>query len=712
MSEQKPTIPLEALGQRIAPGFATPSAFNFSADGQQLLYLSPGANGIQSLWTMNTTTGETRILLEPPGGGLGEDKLTPEEVLRRQRLRQNTQGITGYQLHQASGRLLIGLDGLYQANVSGTPLQKILDKAVQNPTLAPNGELLAYVDNGAIWVMGMDEGLPHQVTYGGSEAGKFDGLAEFVAQEELGRMEGFWWSPDSQWIAFTEVDERHIPEYHILHSAKSDPQQLETHRYPFAGQANAHVRLAVVPAISGAPVWMTLDYADEFYIARVFWWDSKRLGAEILNRPQTRLDILSFDIETGAATTILSETNDLWIDMRQRHLLTLDDGCFLYASERSGFNHIYYYDKAGQLICQLTEGEWQVDDLLSVDKNAGLVYFTGNREHPTEKYQYTVPLNGGEVRRITQAQGSHMITLPNPNFTAYVDYFSSIKTAPTITLRSIADDSLLHTIHAPNDTRLNEWDLPPPEMVTLQNRDGVTLYGALYRPPAHFSAPYPTVIYPYGGPGPQMVGNSFGLTAAVLAQYLRERGFAVFRLDNRGSARRGLQFEGALKNCMGTVEIDDQVDGVKWLIAQGITDANRVGIHGYSYGGYMTLLGLLKAPDIFKVGVCGSPVAEWEGYDTAYTERYMGTPQSNPDGYRQGNMLNYVGNLRGKLLLTHGLLDENVHFRHTARLIQALTEANKDYDLLLLPEERHSPRFEAGRLYLWSRVVRYFEQYL
>ena len=712
MSEEfKPTIPLEALGERIAPGFATPSSFAFTSDGKHLLYLQPNDRQIQTLWMMDVEAGDERELLAPPDGGLNEDNLTPEEILRRQRLRQLSQGISQFQLHGESGTLLIPLDGLYKASIDNPTLRKILDTPVQNPELAPNGELLAYVEDGSIFVMGLEDGLPHQITHGGELEGKFDGLAEFVAQEELGRMKGFWWSPDSQWIAFTEVNESHIPEFSIMHSGKKDPAASEKHRYPFAGAENAHIRLAVVPAIGGSPHWMTLDYAD-MYLARVFWWDKNRLGAEILNREQTRLDILSFDIMTGDATIILTETSDLWIDMRHRHLLPLADDGFLLASERSGFNHIYHYDNDGKLKAQLTSGDWMVDDLISFDKDAKKVYFTGNREHPTEKYLYRVSLAGGDVERITNTTGFHHSVTLKPDYSAYVDYFSSTKHAPSITLRSIGEDGLLHTIHSPDDPRLMDWDLPAPEMVSLESRDGVTLYGALYRPPQHFSAPYPTIIYLYGGPGPQVVGNHFGLTGSIFTQYLRQRGFAVFRLDNRGSARRGTAFEGAIKNRMGTVEVDDQVDGVRWLIEQGIADQWRVGVHGYSYGGYMTLLCMMKAPDIFKVGVCGSPVTEWEGYDTAYTERYMGTPESNPDGYRDGNPINFVENLQGKLLLTHGLLDENVHFRHTARLIQALTEANKDYDLLLLPEERHAPRFSAGRLYLYSRFVRYFEDNL
>ncbi|MCA9985184.1 MAG: S9 family peptidase, partial [Anaerolineales bacterium] len=266
------------------------------------------------------------------------------------------------------------------------------------------------------------------------------------------------------------------------------------------------------------------------------------------------------------------------------------------------------------------------------------------------------------------------------------------------------------TIYDEVDPRIAEMGLEPPELVSLTNRDGITLHGAIFRPDS--AGPYPTIVQVYGGPHAQMVTNGWGLTVFMRAQYLRSLGFLVFVLDNRGSARRGLAFEGAIKWDMGDLEVQDQVDGVNWLVAQGLTDPERVGIYGWSYGGYMSLMCLARAPETFKVAVSGAPVVHWDGYDTHYTERYMGLPADNPDGYEVASVLNHVAGIQGKLLLVHGLIDENVHFRHTARLINALIAARKPYDLLLFPDERHSPRRLGDRVYMEERVRDYFLAHL
>jgi dipeptidyl-peptidase-4 len=251
--------------------------------------------------------------------------------------------------------------------------------------------------------------------------------------------------------------------------------------------------------------------------------------------------------------------------------------------------------------------------------------------------------------------------------------------------------------------------LRPPQLATLQNRSGVSLYAAIFRPPEQFGpGPYPTIVQVYGGPHVQKVTNSWTLTINMRAQYLSSMGFLVFALDNRGSARRGLEFEAAILHNMGHLEVDDQVDGVRWLVSQQLADPQRVGIYGWSYGGYMAAMCLMRAPETFKVAVAGAPVSAWDGYDTHYTERYMGTPQSNPQGYWESSLLAHASGLKGKLMLVHGLIDENVHFRHTARLINALIEARKPYDLLLFPDERHMPRSLQDRIYLEELIRDYF----
>lgn len=370
--------------------------------------------------------------------------------------------------------------------------------------------------------------------------------------------------------------------------------------------------------------------------------------------------------------------------------------------------HLYLLDEGGEVIRPLTGGEWQVDDIVGVDESEQVVYFLATKATPLEKHLYAVSFAGGEPRQITAEAGVHNVVV-DPAFETFIDSYNSATQPPTITLRRLSDGELLHTIYEASDPRLDELLLPAPELVTLASRDGETLYGAIFRPPESAGdGPYPTLVYVYGGPQAQLVVNGWQMSIYMRAQYLAQQGFLVFVLDNRGMARRGLAFEALLKHNMGDIEVRDQVDGVRWLVEQGLADPERVGVYGWSYGGYMTLMCLVRASETFKVGVAGAPVTHYDGYDTGYTERYLGLPQDNPEGYESGSVMAHVDNLEGKLLLIHGLIDENVHFRHTARLINALIEARKPYDLMLFPDERHSPRNLADRIYMEERLRDYF----
>jgi dipeptidyl-peptidase-4 len=720
-------FPIEAIAVTPGPGLKVPRSFSFSQDDRYVTYLmAAGESAAQQLYAMDTTTGESRVLVAPPGGGVTEDKLSPEEELRRQRERNLATGLTHYSRARHAERLLIPLSGSIYVKDGQGELRLVVDNAGKEPAITPvlsqDGEWIAYVQDAEVYMVSAGGGAPRQITHGARGTGKTNGLAEFIAQEELARSQGFWWSSDGAHIAFTEVDETHIPLYRIQHQGKptTGPEAEEAHHYPFTGAVNALVRLAVVAVEdgSGEPVWMDLDFGEEIYLARVFWWQDGSLGTLTLNREQTKLHVSRFDIHTGKRSLVLLEETDVWINLGRNgpagvgRLMLLERGGVLWLSERSGFQHIYRYDADGTLIRQITDGKWVVDDIEAADEENERIYFTGNRDEPTESQLYVVSYAGGEIRRITPEPGFHDVVIDH-TCQRFIDFHSALDHPPSVTLRLLGDGAILHTVEAPPDPRVADFGLEPPEIVTLRNRGGTTLYGAIYRPPASFGpGPYPTIVHVYGGPGPQMVTNQWRLTAALDLQYLRNQGFLIFKLDNRGSARRGLVFESAIKHHMGTVEVDDQVDGVRWLIEQGLTDPARVGITGWSGGGYMTLMCLAKAPDVFKVGVAGAPVTDQDGYDTCYTERYMGTPQSNPQGYAESSVLNYVDGIRGKLLLVHGMLDENVHFRHTARLINALTRARKPYDLLIFPDERHMPRHLADRIYLEERTLGYFQQHL
>lgn len=696
---------------------STPVMFAFSPDDRLLTYLyGEDQSPIRQLYALDTETGEARVIqasVEPESA-----ELSLEEQLLRQRQRQLGQGIVRYSWADDRDLILIpAQSGVYVKDGADSPARLVItndEGPIQNPTLSPDGSMIAFVRDAEVYVVSVEGGPPAQVTSGARGTGKTHGLAEYIAQEEMHRLTGLWWSKDSQHIAFEEVDETHIPVYRIMHQGKDEtgPSAQEDHGYPFAGMGNARVRLGVVPVEGGDTTWMDLGDNSDIYLARVSWMPDGSLCAQIQNREQTRLDLIRFDISTGHPTTLLSETSDIWINLNDM-FRPLNDGNFIWTSERSGFNHLYLYDSGGSLVRQLTAGDWQVDSIAGVDQKRGVIYFTGSKDGPTERHLYTVSIEGSDIERLTPESGTHVIALDH-GFTKFVDIFSDTRTPPTITLRSLHDGSTLHTIHAPDDPRVNTLGLSPPELVTIENRDGATLHGALYRPPSEEfgPGPYPTVIYVYGGPSVQMVNDHWSMTCSMRVQSLRSRGYLVFALDNRGSKGRGLAFEGAIRHNIGDIEVRDQVDGVRWLTAQGLADPDRVGVYGWSYGGYMTLMCLCRAPDVFSMGVAGAPVTHWDGYDTHYTERYMGTPDSNPDGYRVSSVMSHVEDLRGALLIVHGLIDENVHFRHTARLINALIKARKPYELHLFPDERHMPRSLEDRIYMEERISDFFERNL
>jgi dipeptidyl-peptidase-4 len=554
-------------------------------------------------------------------------------------------------------------------------------------------------------------GAPRQVTSGARGTGRTNGLAEYVAQEEMHRHEGWWWSRDSRFLAFEEVDETHIPVYRIVHQGKNavgDAAQ-EDHRYPFAGAANAKVRLGVVSRDGGAPVWM--DLGDAEYLARVTWFPDGSLVAQLEDRSQMRLRVVRFDPATGRATPLFEETSEYWVNLHDI-LCPLAkgtgelEGGFLWASETSGFRHLELRAKDGRLVRELTRGEWMVDSLKKLDEDGGAVWFLATRDGVTERHLYRVPLAGGEPRRVTAEPGMHEATL-DAAARRFIDVHSAPDRPTSVTLRSAEDGAVLARLFdGADDPRVAEFALAPPEFHTLTARDGTTLHASVYAPEGR--GPHPLVVSVYGGPHVQRVYRGWEMTIDLRAQYLRQLGYAVLVVDNRGSSRRGLAFEGAIRHAMGGIEVRDQEDGVRWAVARGLADPRRVGVYGWSYGGYMSLMCLARAPETFRAAVAGAPVTDWDGYDTHYTERYMGLPGENAAGYRESSVMTHAAAMRGELMLVHGLLDENVHFRHTARLVNALNRARNRHELLMLPDERHMPRDETGRAYVEERMRDFF----
>ncbi|HEX3629352.1 MAG TPA: prolyl oligopeptidase family serine peptidase, partial [Candidatus Dormibacteraeota bacterium] len=372
-------------------------------------------------------------------------------------------------------------------------------------------------------------------------------------------------------------------------------------------------------------------------------------------------------------------------------------------------------------IRQLTSGDWPAEATVGLDEKRRQLYFVGWQETPLERQLFRVSLDAGPIEQLTTDAGMHGAEVA-PDFTSFIDVWSSRQTPPTVTVRSLSGGAE-RPVHSPAEIDL---ELRPPEFHRFRNRDGIELHAAIYLPPklernppplagegrVGAGARPPVIVSVYGGPGPQMVNESWGQTVDLSAQLLAQHGFVVLKVDNRGSARRGLAFEAPIARNLGEIEVNDQVDGVRWLGTLGVADSSRVGVIGWSYGGYMTLMALLKAPEVFKAGVAGAPVSFWEGYDTAYTEKYLGTPQDNSEGYHRGSALTDADRLHGKLLLIHGMIDENVHFRHTARMMQALIDAGRPFETLIYPNERHMPRSEKDRADMERRILEFFQKNL
>ena len=697
---EKSQLTPELVAKFPRPGMAIPGKIRFSPDAKFLSYLFSSRGDLaRELWRLDLASGQKAHWLSPPGEAVTEANISREEVLRRERLRLRETGITDYIWAEKANVMLVPLRGdLYRWKDGST--EKMAGGGIIDPQITGDGTRVFFVRDGEVWCV--DDGGERKLTTA-SSPGVTNGLAEFVAQEELDRAEGYWPSPDGDRLAFEQIDERHIPIYPIVHQGKP-VLEIEEHRYPFAGMANARVKLGVVSADGGRATFMDLGIEDG-YIARVHWHPDGRLLVQWLSRDWHQLELLAYDVASGAGKGILVDDAHPWVNLHDDLRFIEATGEFTWSSERSGFRHIYLYRPDGTLIRQLTSGDWVVDGTVALDQQRRNLYFLAWQDSPVERQLFRVSLDGGEPERLTPESGMHSAVIA-PDFQTFVDLADDRNSPPRVTVREISG-AVRHTLHKPAEVTL---DLVPPDLHKFRTSDGAELNAMVYRPGRSGKAP--VIVSVYGGPHAQMVTDSWSQTVDLRAQMLAERGFVVLKVDNRGSARRGLDFEAPIAHRMGGIEVRDQVEGVRWLETLGFADLSRVGIYGWSYGGYMTLMSMLRAPELFKVGIAGAPVTDLAGYDTAYTEKFMGTPAGNPDGYQDSSALTHVDQLQGKLLVIHGMIDENVHFRHTARLMQALIDAGKPFDTLLYPNERHMPRSERDRTDMERRILEYFEQNL
>lgn len=552
--------------------------------------------------------------------------------------------------------------------------------------LSPDGTKVGFVRDNNLFVRDLRAGTETRLTTDGS-VDIINGTTDWVYEEELGLRDAWRWSPDGSRIAYWRFDQSPVDTFYMIDGLELY-SELVPLRYPKAGTENSSVQIRVVNIADGATSTITQVDGDS-YLPRMDWMGEDALLIQRMNRHQNRLEVLRADTRSGEVATMFVETDSAWVDVDD-DLIWFDDGQrFLWSSERDGWNHLYVYGRDGGVQRQLTEGEWDVASVIGVDERGGFVYFTAARPTPMELHLFRVPLGGGRIEKLTEEPGSHYITM-SPGFTYYVDTWSRASEPPTTRLFS-TDGRLTRTL-AENSAvaaRVDGLGLQPPEFFQFETTDGVTLNGWMIKP-ADFdpSRQYAALLYVYGGPGSQTVTDSWGGSRYLWHQLLAERGIIVVSVDNRGTGARGRDFKKVTYLNLGEYETRDQAEAARWLAAQSYIDPDRIGIWGWSYGGYMTALSMMNS-DRFAAGVSVAPVTDWRLYDTIYTERFMRTPQENPGGY-DNSPVHKADDLNGALLLIHGTGDDNVHFQNTVQLANALQAADKQFDLMIYPNRTHS----------------------
>ncbi|NNN13558.1 MAG: prolyl oligopeptidase family serine peptidase [Acidimicrobiaceae bacterium] len=681
-------LSISSLAIRPLPASRVVVGPKFDLRGERLYFMYPKAETELSLYCLDIGSKELSIVFS---SSLIESEPTLEEQLRRERLRLNWEGLSDFDLIEASGvtYLLLNLGGKFLvANPADQSILLDLTSAGYSAVYqAGSSGFLLGIKKDGIFKISLFGGETIALIESKYEPGLSYGTAEYVAQEELDRIEGLWCSPDGQLVAFTEVDESPIPEFPIVRDTGTG-SELENHRYPLAGGNNASVRLGLYRDSTQTIEWIEIPALRDGYLARVCFTPSSDLWIAVLNRQQDEVQWYIYTPEDLKLKPVYLQKEEPWVNLAQ-NVISLSSGDLLFTSEESGFSHLVHLDSGGNLR-QLTSGEFSVTELVGVSADESKVFFLSTRESPLERHLYSVDLDSLSIKKLSVETGTNQA------------FLSSAGRGHILLQNSSRERSFTSTLYTLGGSWV--WDLPfesvtadslgllPPKFMELPLEDETVLYGALYLPSDGATKGRPLVVSVYGGPRAQTVVDSWSMTIDLQAQLLARAGLVVFKLDNRGSFNRGKSFEAPIRRGFGTVELSDQISGIDFLIQELGVDKDRVGIYGWSYGGFMTLMAMTKAADRFKVGVAGAPVVDFALYDTAYTERYLGLPEEEPDAYRGADVTRYLDELCGRLLVIHGLIDENVHFSNSTKLMSALEGLGKDVDFLVLPGSRHGPR--------------------
>ncbi|ANB24959.1 S9 family peptidase [Alteromonas stellipolaris] len=695
-----------------------PRALKVSPDGERVTFLKGKQTDYErlDLWEYHIDSGETRLLFDSNDLQSGEEVLSDEEKARRERMRLSGSGIVSYQWSADGKALLFPLGGdVYYHKLGEKGAKQLLDTDVfeTDIKLSPKGNYISFIRDQNLFVKHIESGKETAITKEGGGNIKF-GMAEFVAQEEMGRMTGYWWSPDESFIAFTKVDESPVDVISRSEIYADDIKTIEQ-KYPKAGTNNVLVELAIQNINNGARRWVDLGEDKDIYLARGKWMpNSETFTYQWQTRDQQTLELRAYNVPTEKQDVLLSETSNTWVNLHNDLYFLSDSDQFIWASERDGFKHLYLYENSGKLVRQLTQGDWVVDNIEAVDAKSNRIYFAGRKDTPLESHAYSVSLDGGDISRITNEGAYHSVSF-SKDASIFIDRFSTINSPAQVSLNDASGKRITwleenkveegHPLHPYMDT----WTKP--EFGDITTKDGATLKYRIYKP-ENLEKKHPVIVYLYGGPHAQVVTNSWAGNRGLLMQHWVDKGYVVFTLDNRGSNYRGKAFEDPIYKKMGFIEVDDQVAGVEFLRTLPYVDAKRIGVHGHSYGGYMTLMTMFKAGDYFQAGVSGAPVTDWRLYDTHYTERYMGNPKTDDDAYTASSVFPYAKDLKGDLLIYHGMADDNVLFTHSTMLYKHLQDLAIPFETMDYPGKKHSIRGKQTGIHLYKTITNFFDRNL
>ncbi len=612
------------------------------------------------------------------------DDETADELAGRSRFRMNKNRTAALFQHE-NDLYYCRFDGKRAVRLTHTPGRE------ETPTFSPDGAFVSFVRDDNLYVVDVATQTERALTTDGGEHIR-NGKFTWVYYEELNgrRWKAYWWSPDSSAIAFLRTDDSPIKPFTVIDELPVH-QDVERTAYPKAGDPNPHVTIGMVSAAGGSVRWADLSgYGDgEVLISRVGWWpDSDKIFFYAQDRAQTWLDVNTASRSDGSTSRLLRDTTQAWVsDPGDPEFL--DDGSFLLASERSGWRHLYRFDDDGTLLKQLTSGEWEVRKVEHVDEDAGWVYFSGTRDSHIAENLYRVKISGGEPEQLTSSPGHH-ISRVSPNGKYYIDRFSSHETPVRVHLYT-ADGAPVRTIDSNPVHVLEEYRFGDYELLQIKTADGFTLEASLMMPPDFDpNLKYPVWFMTYGGPHAPTVRDSWS-KRRDRERVLAEAGFLVFRCDPRSASGKGAQSAWTAYKRFGEGELADITEAIEWLKKKPYVDGDRIGMSGHSYGGFMTAYAMTHS-DLFAAGIAGAPVTDWHNYDTIYTERYMDTPQENPDGYETTSVVGAAADLHGRLLILHGVMDDNVHMQNTLQFVNALQKADKQFELMFYPKSRHGIR--------------------